>query len=342
MSEIIRAVDVGYGNVKFVASRTQSNISVKMFPALAPRAVESDLAGDFVRRRETKRVVVNGQGYEVGPDAKLAQRGAEVGRLLREDYCLSDQYRALVYGALLSTSHFKDIDVLVLGLPVNTYRNFKDKLAPAFTGSFDLDGQKNCTIKRCLVVPQPLGGYYDFAIRNKLLRAMSEGSTLVVDPGYCTLDWLVAEGAVPNDARSGARAHGSMGEVMRVVAEQIAQDAGCSISELGSMERLDAALRDGNPIKVFGKRLTVRSHADYLKIAMQRAEDSLQEMLDSVGPAGDIDNILLVGGGSHVYEELLKRRFPKHQVTTLPDSVYANVRGFQLLGEMWVAKQGRR
>jgi plasmid segregation protein ParM len=339
----IRALDIGYGNVKVVAARTQTNMSCKLFPSLAPRATDTDLAGDFVRKRDTKRVVVAGQAYEIGPDAKLAQRGTEIGRLLREDYCLSDQYRALVYGGLLSMTRAKELDVLVLGLPVNTYRTYKDRLAAAFTGTFDLDGQgRSCVVKRCLVVPQPLGGFFDHAVSNKLLTAMSKGTTLVVDPGYCTLDWLVAEGTTPNDARSGARAHGGMGEVLKDVALQVAADAGCSVDELGSVERIDTALRENQAIKVFGQALKARSNAEYIKIAQRRAEDPLQEMLDKVGSTGDIDNILLVGGGAHVYAELLQARFPKHRIVTVPDSVFANVRGFQLMGEMWATRQQGR
>lgn len=336
----IRALDIGYGNVKIVASRTQTSMVCKLFPSLAPRASDTDLAGDFVRRRDTRRVVVAGQAYEIGPDAKLAQRGTEIGRLLREDYCLSDQYRALVYGGLLSMTRARELDVLVLGLPVNTYRAYKDRLATAFTGSFDLDGQgRSCTIKRCLVVPQPLGGFFDYAVSNKLLSSMSKGTTLVVDPGYCTLDWLVAEGTTPNDARSGAKAHGGMGEVLKDVIEQVAADASCSVEDLGSIERIDNALRENQVIKVFGQALKVRSNAEYIQIAQRRAEDPLQEMLEKVGPTGDIDNILLVGGGAHVYGDLLQRRFPKHRIVTVPESVFANVRGFQLMGEMWHVKQ---
>lgn len=344
MTETVRALDIGYGNVKFVASRTQSNLTPKIFPSLAPRATDTDLAGDFVRRRDTRRVLVNGHVYEVGPDVRLAQRGNEIGRMLRDDYCLSDHYRALVYGGLLQMTRNRELDVLVLGLPVNTYRAYKERLAAAYTGTFVLDEEgKTCTIHKVVVVPQPLGGFFDYAVSNKILASLSRSTSLVVDPGYCTLDWLVTDGTTPVDARSGARANGGMGEVMKAVFEQIARDAECPLSDVqNSAERIDRWLRTDDPIRLNGAVLNVRSNADYIKIAQSSAQDALQVMMDSVGSVSDIDHIILVGGGSHVYAELLKQKFPKRNIITLSDSVFANVRGFQLLGEMWLAKQGRK
>ncbi|WP_079436979.1 PRTRC system protein D [Zoogloea sp. LCSB751] len=341
MFDNVRALDVGYGNVKYVASRTQSTLTCKLFPSLAPRAVEMDLAGDFVRKRDTKRVVVNGIAYEVGPDVKLAQKGSEIGRMLQENYCLSEHYKALVYGGLLHMTRSHELEVLVLGLPLNTYLGYKDPLAKAFTGTHILDAEgRACTVKNVVVVPQPLGGLYDYAFGTRQLSVVKKSTSLVIDPGFCTLDWLVAEGTTPNDARSGARAHGGMSEVLKDVMEQVALDAECTIDELGGTERIDAALRDNLPIRVFGHALTVRTNADYIKLAQARAKDALQAMLERIGSIGDIDNIILVGGGSYVYIDVLHSYFPKHNIVVFPDSVFSNVRGFQLLGEIWLAKRG--
>lgn len=235
----VRAVDVGYGNVKMISGRNQGQLTTKIFPAFAPKAAVTNLAGDFVRQRDTKVVVVNGIQYEVGTDSKLALKGNELGRTLRDDYCLSDQYRALVYGALVNMGRLANLDVLVLGLPVNTYQAYKDKLAKSFEGTFQISPDRTVTVNKCLVVPQPLGGFFDFAVSHNMLRGMSQETTLIVDPGYCTLDWLVAMGTVPIDARSGARTHGGMAEVLRDVVEQIATDAGVSVSDLGNAERFD-------------------------------------------------------------------------------------------------------
>lgn len=340
MFDNVRALDVGYGNVKYVASRTQSALTCKLFPSLAPRAVTTDLAGDFVRRRDTKNVVVNKITYEVGPDVKLAQKGAEIGRMLQEHYCLSEHYRALVYGGLLHMTVNRDLEVLVLGLPLNTYAGYKDQLIKAFIGTHILDADgRTCTVKNVVVVPQPLGGLYDYAFGTRQLSMVQRSTSLVIDPGYCTLDWLVAEGTTPNDARSGARAHGGMSEVLKDVLEQVALDAQCTVDELGGTERIDTALRDNSPIRVFGNVLNVRPNEDYIKLAQARANDALQAMLERIGPIGDIDNIILVGGGSYVYLDVLHSHFPKHNIVVFPDSVFSNVRGFQLLGEIWVAKR---
>ena len=35
----------------------------------------------------------------------------------------------------------------------------------------------------------------------------------------------------------------------------------------------------------------------------------------------------------------MRRRFPKHKITEVADQMYANVRGFQLLGEQYVRER---
>ena len=53
----------------------------------------------------------------------------------------------------------------------------------------------------------------------------------------------------------------------------------------------------------------------------------------------DLENIVLVGGGAYLYRKAVKRRFPKHQILEVEDPMYANVRGFQLLGEQYVRER---
>lgn len=335
----IRAIDVGYGNTKYVSYRNGHSIQCSLFPSLTPRAAGIDLAGDLMRRRDTLRVLVDGLWYEVGPDAVKAQNGREAGRLLKADYCLSSQYRALVYGALASM-HVTELDVLVLGLPVSTWNAYRARLAEAYTGEFQVTGELRVKIHRCLVVPQPLGGFYDHAVSAGLFNSMKAEMNMIIDPGYCTLDWLLADGTTTIDARSGAVQNGGMAEVLRDVVALVAQDAQCSVEEVGSVDRIDTALRTGRPLKVFGKELQ-RDVREYIALAQRKAEDPLRKLLASVGSAGDIDNVILVGGGSHIYADLIRREFPRNNVITVSDSVHANTRGFQIVGEMWFAKQQR-
>ena len=47
----------------------------------------------------------------------------------------------------------------------------------------------------------------------------------------------------------------------------------------------------------------------------------------------DVQHIVLVGGGAPFYRKAINRHFKAHTIHEVPDPLYANVRGFQLLGE---------
>ena len=86
MSQVARAIDVGYGNTKFVTLLQQESIQCGMFPSIAPQASTGpDLCGGLMQRRNTVIVEVDGVKYEVGKDARLAQ-DASHGRILDPDY----------------------------------------------------------------------------------------------------------------------------------------------------------------------------------------------------------------------------------------------------------------
>ena len=188
---VVRAVDIGYGNTKFVTGRPASTNSIDcdIFPSLSPRSiVDSDLGGadGFLMKRNTSKVIVGGMEYEVGPDSSKAQFGNESGRVLKEDYCLSDNYRALLYGALLKMNE-PHIHVLVLGLPMSTWKHYKDKLAASITGSHKITREFECKIEKVIVAPQPLGGFYDHGLGIGQFKAMKEQINLIIDPGFSHL-----------------------------------------------------------------------------------------------------------------------------------------------------------
>ena len=73
-----------------------------------------------------------------------------------------------------------------------------------------------------------------------------------------------------------------------------------------------------------------------LSPAFQHALDFVLARLD--GPQ-ELEHIILVGGGAYLYTKAVRRRFPKHKITEVADPMYANVRGFQLLGEQYVRER---
>lgn len=131
---IVRAIDVGYGNTKFVALRQGAGeVHCGIFPSIAPQAsVSSDLGGDLFQRRNTANILVNGVRYEVGKDSRLAQ-DVSYGRTLDPGFASTDAYIALIRGAIYYMG-VDVIDVLVVGLPVNTYESNRGELEQRLVG----------------------------------------------------------------------------------------------------------------------------------------------------------------------------------------------------------------
>lgn len=335
---VVRAIDVGYGNTKYVMFRTPGeDAQCSVFPSIAPQAPRgADLTGGVFHRRSTVVVNVNGIDYEVGKDARLAQ-DTSYGRILDQDYCMSDTYMALVRGALFYMG-VKEIDVLVLGLPVNTHEQYHGALAEKMRGEHvvpGLDGAEPRTVKihHVRVVPQPIGGFFDYAIRNNLYGRMRNQMNLLIDPGYYTLDWVVSQGVKMVTARSGAH-NGGMSAVLRTMAEEIGRDVGVQMTDVTP---LDEALRTGANPRLFGREYDVTK---YGKLAKEKARQFVAVLANKVGNAGiDIDNIILAGGGAQFFADVVQEKFPKHDLIITDEPVFANVRGFQLVGEQFAQSE---
>lgn len=321
---LIRSVDVGYGNTKYIRfSDEKGKMTWAMFPSVAPRAADKNLSAGVLGRRNTVLVSVNGNNYEVGEDAAISR--VSHGRVLDGDYCLSDHYAAILYGAL-SMMSMGALNTLVLGLPVSTFPTHKDRLAAKFKGEHKISSDKTIAIKEVMVVPQPIGGFYDYAVRTNKIATMKSEVNLIIDPGYFTLDWVVTHGTKPIEARSAAATNGGMSAILTAMGEEIQKDIG---KDIGDVSRIDLALRNKTPYKVHGKEVVLEK---YLSVGHRIADEAINKMVYSVGSMADIDNVVLVGGGAHFFKEVIQRRVSQ-PIGIGDDAVYSNVRGFQFIGE---------
>lgn len=340
---IVRAVDVGYGNTKFTSLVTSGDIQCGIFPSLAPQASGGpDLAAGLMQRRNTVVVEVDGVKYEVGKDARLAQDSSH-GRVLDPDYSMSATHMALIRGAIYYMGQ-PQIDLLILGLPVNTFEKYSAMLAervvrkhpvPFRLPNGDME-QREVAVRHCRVIPQPIGAFFDYSTRTKTYDRMRSQMNLLIDIGYYTLDWLVADGVKMVNARSGAH-NGGMSAILRAMAESIGSKIGEQISDLSILEE---AIRTGTNPSFYGKPYDISEH---LKIGKAKAEQFVSVLVNKVGSSLDISNIILAGGGAEFFKDVLAEKFPNHDIITTQDPVYANVRGFQCAGQQFanqMFKQG--
>jgi len=347
---VVRAIDVGFGLVK-LSVRNAEGVVFMSFPSMAIPADTSAVRTLGTRKRDTFDVPVNGAKYEVGRDVGLAQAGGSFGRDVTDEFYRGAIYEALTKGALRYMAEAGDssIDVLVLGLPVNQYNDSKrrDYLRSRYEGDIDIGDDKKINVRKVIVQAQPMGGYAALDDHldelNQVIsqtrgalkplasgEALDELSVLMIDPGEHTLDWLLIQQGTINPRASGAASDAGRHRVVRSVLESLVADIGRPLGP-AVMPRINDALRNGNPVKLSG---VAHNLERFEPVIMSVVEDSINRMVDGLRDAHEIvDLIVLVGGHPERYRDVLVKRFPAIPVFVMPESIAANVRGFQMIGE---------
>lgn len=329
-AKIVRSLDLGWGYTKI--SRLDpvlDKLEFVAFPSLAPRHAGVDLSMSILGRRDTVIVDLEGTLYEVGPDAADLDSN-DSSRSLNDQYIHTEQYRAVFLGALHYIGE-KVIDTLVVGLPLSGMHN-ADKLKALVVGTHRINADSTVEVRDALVLPQPLGGLY-YCLSQKEQRPefefLDEEMNLVIDPGFLTFDFLLTNGKKAIENRSGAHT-GGVSKVLRSIAESISAKFGIKYDNLGA---IDKGLRR-RKIKINGEVEPLDEHIRNTRAVL---EGSVNFMRNIVGDGSDIDNIILLGGGSHVYQKTIEAFYPKHTLIVIEDGQTANVRGYQLAGEAFVA-----
>ena len=116
MDLIVRAVDVGSGNTKFVTAASGADIRCVSFPSVAYPSSDGLPSWPSGDRRKTTFIPIGALSYDVGPEVALAADTFRA-KQLHDQHTESPEYMALLRGALgmMKVSH---IDLLVVGLPV--------------------------------------------------------------------------------------------------------------------------------------------------------------------------------------------------------------------------------
>ncbi|TXI24181.1 MAG: hypothetical protein E6Q67_02900 [Roseateles sp.] len=347
----VRVIDVGFGRVKLSRRATggaPGEVEFMHFPSMAIPSDPSAMRALGQSTRDTFDVPAAGAMYEVGMDIDLAQTGGDFGRDITDQFYLSPIYEALTKGALRYMDE-ETIDLLVLGLPVNQYLNSdrRDYLEKTYQGEIDIGGGKKVRINEVLVRPQPLGGYIELGNHvDDLNRAIESTAgaleplerdedlatltTLVVDPGEHTTDWLLIRRGQINTKASGAASDAGRHRVVRAVLEALQAKVGRPLGP-ATMPLINDALRLGKPLKLSGTTYDLGEFEEVIKAAV---DDPVSRLIEGVrGMHELIDIIVIVGGHPDRYRDALAKRFPAIPVFVMADSMMANARGFQIIGE---------
>src|SRR5260221_5948039 len=254
MELIVRAVDVGSGNTKFVTAAAGTDIRCASFPSIAYPSSDASPAWPASERRKTVCIPVGPLFYEVGSDVGLAADTFRA-KQLHDGYTDSPEYMALLRGAL-SMMKLSHIDLLVVGLPVALFAVKKVALEKMMVGSHDIGGGKTVTVGKALAVAQPQGALVHYASEHKKMATIGNEQSLIIDPGSRTFDWLVARGMRLVQKQSHSFNRG-MSDVLRILAAEITKSIG---SPYRDYDAIDLALRSGKPPVIYQKAYDISWH----------------------------------------------------------------------------------
>jgi plasmid segregation protein ParM len=334
------AVDVGFGNTKAVwgcqaESDDQQAWREICFRSAAPKiGTKEDIPQNKLNRLP---INVGGQQYWVGPEAYST--GVESGVIEQSVKNIqTPEYQALIAGAwgyMLRDlrTNMQSIDTLVLGLPISAFKAKRDELVRlggrVMTVPIDehiVNRSEKTEVqvmaKKCIVLPQPYGGFVCASAKN--LKLASDGSTtLVLDPGYSTLDWFLVENGSPRIEQCDSF-EGGMSTLLSELAAKISTDVGCGSPSFGLLEK--ALLR--NEIVLSQRKISM---VDYQQTLRKSADVIIAEFLRRFDPEKfGVTDIVLTGGSASYFEKSIAAALPAYPIHTSPNSVMANARGFFL------------
>ena len=328
MELIVRAVDVGSGNTKFVTGVVGNEIRCASFPSVAYPSSGETPHWPASERRKTVCIPVGPLFYEVGPDVGLAADTFRA-KQLHDEYTESPEYMALLRGALsmMKVSH---IDLLIVGLPVALFSLKKSALEKTMAGEHQIGGGKTVTVAKAMAVAQPQGALVHYAAEHKKMATIGTEQSLVIDPGSRTFDWLVTRGMRLVQKQSHSINRG-MSDVLRLLAAEISKDVG---SPYRDYDAIDLALRSGKSPVIFQKPYDMGRHLPLAESVAQQAVSTMRQWIET---PESLQNIILVGGGAFLFKKAVKAAFPKHRIQEVKEPMFANVRGFQLAGQNYAA-----
>jgi plasmid segregation protein ParM len=320
---VLRAGDIGWGYTKYTHPTENGEIEFRSFPSLAPRASLHDMSMGLLGKRDTVTVNVEGTLYEVGPDS--SDLVSDSTRNLNEQYIYTDQYKALFYG-ILSYMGDDEIDLLVLGLPVSGLNLIED-LRNLSIGKHQITKDKEVEVKDVLILPQPLGALYYCMSQSEVderFEFLDEEVNLIIDPGFLTFDFLTANGKRTVENRSGAHP-GGVSKILRAIANSISEKHKIKYEDLNAIDKALSRRR----LKVNGKKEDLGEH---IKNTRSEIEGSVNYMKNMIGDGSNIDNIIVVGGGSEVFKKTIEGFYSNHEIIFVEDPQMANVKGYYQAG----------
>ena len=322
-------LDIGYSQLKLAWGQAGGRPQQRVWPAMAaPKALVAETLGVTAKGgrstppKEGIEVTINGESWIAGI---RPSRVSGWQRALHADYPASQSYQALWLAALSQIPDAR-IECLVTGLPVAQAMDpaRREALRQRLRGPHQTP-RGLVEVIDVRVLAQPIGTFIDVLMQAEpeVLDRISEGTVLVLDVGFFSVDWALLVGGDLRRTTTGTSL-----EAMSVLIEQA---AGRIASERGGrppLAAIEQALgEDRATLLTRGQRLTV---APYLEqAAAERVPIALEALRQDLRrEQTEIDLILLTGGGARWFAPTLGTLFPGVPLQPPVDPVNANARGY--------------
>lgn len=337
----VTAIDVGYGNLKalgaFAGSPDAREIVLPAGAApLSAMPRRSDNSADLKGGEE---VLVDGTRWAAGVEQLHIQNRA---RMTHDDYPRTDEYHALFLAALARLGQ-RRVDVLVTGLPVSQfYGPNADKLIQdmrkRMQGRHMINADTQVEVGTVAVMPQPLGTFMGLAGQPEYAQLAKDDHirTLVVDPGFFSVDWVLMSGKSVLAKYSGTSKLATS-HILTEAAELLSQEVGRVVTR----DQLDAALRRQDDTLSVGFNRSCDYRATIMKVAGEVSTQVMGELKTSLRNAGAVDLVIVTGGGSFLYRDAIAAAYPGVDAAVPDDLVLGNARGYLTIGNLKLRADAR-
>jgi plasmid segregation protein ParM len=328
VSEVVVGLDIGYGQVKAVAS----GVDPVIFPSVWGRKSDSSFQTTQTEVGYTGDDLEDDEGAWLIGDKAVKHVAPASLRNLRGRTADESQYAHIArlrlakaaFGKLFSD--LKDGDVLhvrlATGLPVD-HMDGAEELKAQLLGQHKVSTDQAdfvVNVVECFVMPQPYGTIYQQMIQSdgQLDIGYTYERTGVCDVGTFTID-----AALDDDGEYIAPQSGSFEAGIHMVQRRIAEEYERLFKQKPSAKDVEMGVKTGY-IKVRGQ------HEDFTEVrnsAVRDLSEAALNLANQVWQAGaNIDVIFVTGGGAQLVYEAIQRQYP--QAVLADNAEIANAQGY--------------
>ena len=321
--------DDGFDYIKMVAGKGNRLI----YPSIYKPYEEVNLGAGFESSSFSEDNMVlefEDEIYEIGSKAiESDYSGTKAVKSLRDDKFteVPEQAKVLAGIGILAGNEDTEIDLLVHGLSISSFNQYKRDKDKVYTGKFQYRaGGKTVTIKinNATCVAQGQGAFWDEYLdyKGSQKKETPEGYVGIVDIGGKTVDFFLVR-----DTETIGSTAGSLDNGMHKVFSQIAEDNKLPVNKVEY-----AIWRDKDTVYDDGNHINIKEKMDQY---VEKLAQSIYTKISTTWGEGlrSVEKIFVCGGGAELISPHLDNLF-KSEISMFENPQFGNAEGYYKLGNI--------